>query len=145
MKKFAVLSAFLLIFVLGLNAQNKVVAKYVDNPKVETVKLSKEMMSMLGAQSGMEGLLDSMMIESLDGVIALICRDAEFGGKMYDDVFSNVTKDKSYVEMLKDVSGSRSICGYGKKKNGVYRELLLLIKSKMATVVVEISGKFEEK
>lgn len=146
MKKFFVLSALMLMLTLGLNAQNKVVAKYVDNPKMETVKISKDMLSAFFSQYGLNELLEDVSVDGTDGAVVVLCRNKELSKTMCDEVLSSVQTDKKYVELYKmSTTDFGDLIFYAKKKGDVYREMLFVANTPKGVAVMEFVGKFTEK
>lgn len=142
MKKIFILSAFLLFFVLGTNAQNKVVEKYAKNPEIETITISKEMINMLGSQAWLKELTEEIDTKSLEGSKILFCRKAELSKEMYNDIVSNIEKDKHYTELMRETSKERCILAFGKKQGNSYSEIIMVATMSDTTAVVEFVGKF---
>lgn len=146
MKKFFVLSALMLMLAFGLNAQNKVVAKYVDNPQMETIKISKDMLSAFFGKYGLDDVLEDVSVNEADGAVVVLCRDKELSKTMYDEVISSVQADKKYVELCKtSTKDFGDIVFYAKKKGDVYREMLFVVNTQKGVAVMEFVGKFAEK
>ena len=121
---------------------NRLFEKYENEDNVTVVNISKAMFNLIPGNIKTGNVDIKNILPKIESLRILTSDESSLKEKMNADFKALVEKDKDYEELMRVKSGKSNITFNMKKKDGLIRELIMLISDEEDFVVIQIFGNF---